>query len=98
MHTIGSTIQLAHALHNTPAAPRLYLSSTHAGWDGLVAHAFALKDGVVYHTYADDPREVGFMVFHEQLLERAPKGGKEGVPVTRHDEYKGAVAASTATG
>jgi predicted dithiol-disulfide oxidoreductase (DUF899 family) len=51
-------------------------------------NAFALEDGVVYHTYAADPREVGFMVFYEQLLERAPKGGKEGVPVSRHDEYK----------
>ena len=35
------------------------------------------------------------MVFYEQLLERAPKGGKEGVPVTRHDEYKGAGAGAT---
>jgi predicted dithiol-disulfide oxidoreductase (DUF899 family) len=58
-------------------------------------NAFALEDGVVYHTYAADPRELGFMVFYEQLLERAPKGGKEGVPVTRHDEYKGAGAAAT---
>ncbi|OLE35071.1 MAG: hypothetical protein AUG48_11780 [Actinobacteria bacterium 13_1_20CM_3_68_9] len=58
-------------------------------------NAFALEDGVVYHTYAADPREVGFLVFYEQLLERAPKGGKEGVPVTRHDEYKVASAAAT---
>jgi predicted dithiol-disulfide oxidoreductase (DUF899 family) len=58
-------------------------------------NAFALEDGVVYHTYAADPREVGFMVFYEQLLERAPKGGKEGVPVSRHDEYKGTGTAAT---
>ena len=51
-------------------------------------NAFALEDGVVYHTYSADPREVGFMVFFEQLLERTPKGGKEGAPVRRHDEYQ----------
>jgi predicted dithiol-disulfide oxidoreductase (DUF899 family) len=55
-------------------------------------NAFALEDGVVYHTYSADPREVGFMVFYDQVLERLPQGGKEGVPVRRHDEYKVAVA------
>jgi predicted dithiol-disulfide oxidoreductase (DUF899 family) len=50
-------------------------------------NAFALEDGVVYHTYAADPREVGFLVGFEQWLERTPKGGKEGVPAARHDEY-----------
>ena len=58
-------------------------------------NAFALEDGVVYHTYSADPREVGFMVFFEQLLEWAPKGGKEGVPVRRHDEYKHAATGAT---
>ena len=28
------------------------------------------------------------MVFFEQVLERTPKGGKEGVAVSRHDEYQ----------
>jgi predicted dithiol-disulfide oxidoreductase (DUF899 family) len=51
-------------------------------------NAFALEDGVVYHTYSADPREVGFMVFYEQVLERTPRGAKEGVRVRRHDEYK----------
>jgi hypothetical protein len=35
------------------------------------------------------------MIYYEQLLERAPKGGKEGVPVSRHDEYKGTGTAAT---
>src|SRR6266496_134263 len=43
-------------------------------------NAFALEEGVVYHTYAADPNDVGFLVFYEQVLERTPKGGKEGVP------------------
>jgi len=35
---------------------------------------------------------VNFMVFFEQLLDRAPKGGKEGVTLGRHDEYERAGA------
>ena len=46
-----------------------------------------LEDGDVYHTYFNRDK-VGFMMFYEQLLERTPKGGNEGVP-TRHDEYDG---------
>lgn len=58
--------------------------------EGPGLSAFALEDGVVYHTYFS--REVEFMMFYEQLLDRAPKGGKEGVTVTRHDEYEFAAA------
>ena len=52
--------------------------------------AFAVEDGVVYQTYFT--QEVNFMVFFEQLLDRAPKGGKEGVTLGRHDEYERAGA------
>jgi predicted dithiol-disulfide oxidoreductase (DUF899 family) len=62
--------------------------------EGPGLNAFVLEDGVIYHTYSADPREVGSLVFFEQLLDRAPKGGKEGVPVSRHDEYKVAVASA----
>ena len=48
--------------------------------------AFAREDGSVYQTYSS--LEVGFPVFYYQVLERAPKGAKEGVPVLRHDEYQ----------
>ncbi|HEX9014691.1 MAG TPA: DUF899 domain-containing protein [Chloroflexota bacterium] len=53
--------------------------------------AWALEEGRVYQTYSS--LRVGFPVFYYQVLERAPKGGKEGVPVLRHDEYPEIVAA-----
>jgi predicted dithiol-disulfide oxidoreductase (DUF899 family) len=40
---------------------------------GLVA--FALEDGVVYHTYTAYAPEVNVLVHSVRLLERAPKGG-----------------------
>ncbi len=58
--------------------------------EGPGLRAFALEDGVVYQTYFT--QEVNFMVFFEQLLDRAPKGGKEGVTLVRHDEYERAGA------
>jgi predicted dithiol-disulfide oxidoreductase (DUF899 family) len=64
-------------------------------WEAPGLNAFALEDGAVYHTYSADPRELGFMVFYEQVLERAPKGGKESVPVSRNDEYKEVAVAGT---
>jgi predicted dithiol-disulfide oxidoreductase (DUF899 family) len=60
--------------------------------EGPGLDAFALEDGVVYQTYSSVPH--GSMVFFYQLLDRAPKGGKEGVPVLRHDEYEEAAAAA----
>jgi predicted dithiol-disulfide oxidoreductase (DUF899 family) len=54
-------------------------------------NVFALEDGVVYQTYSSVP--YGSMVFYLQLLDRTPKGGKEGVLVRRHDEYQEAAAA-----
>jgi predicted dithiol-disulfide oxidoreductase (DUF899 family) len=58
--------------------------------EGPGLRALALEDGVVYQTYFS--QEVNFMVFFEQLLARAPKGGKEGVTLGRHDEYEHAGA------
>ncbi len=55
--------------------------------EGPGLSAFALEHDVVYHTYFSSDT-VGFMMFYAQLLERAPKGGKEGVPIRRHDEYE----------
>jgi predicted dithiol-disulfide oxidoreductase (DUF899 family) len=37
--------------------------------------AFALRDGVVHHTYTAYAPELNVLVFSQQLLERAPKGG-----------------------
>lgn len=67
-----------------------YVTTESPGLNG-----FALEGGVVYHTYAADPNEVGFLVFYEQVLERTPKGGKEDVPVQRHDEYPEVALAGT---
>jgi predicted dithiol-disulfide oxidoreductase (DUF899 family) len=56
--------------------------------------AFALEDGVVYHTYSTYDRGTDVLSGTWQLLDRAPKGrgGEfEGWP-QRHDEYQGALA------
>jgi predicted dithiol-disulfide oxidoreductase (DUF899 family) len=59
--------------------------------EGPGLSAFALEDGVAYHTYSSLPFG-GLEMGYQQYLDRAPKGGKEGVPVRRHDEYDGAAA------
>jgi predicted dithiol-disulfide oxidoreductase (DUF899 family) len=41
--------------------------------DGPGLSAFALSDGVAYHTYSSCAPESNFMVFLGQLLERTPK-------------------------
>ena len=50
--------------------------------------AFALKDGVVYHTYSTYARGLDAIWGMYQWLDRAPKGRNEtGVWWHRHDEY-----------
>jgi predicted dithiol-disulfide oxidoreductase (DUF899 family) len=39
--------------------------------------AFALEDGVVYHTYSAYAPESNVLVFSNEILRRAPKGGDE---------------------
>jgi predicted dithiol-disulfide oxidoreductase (DUF899 family) len=52
--------------------------------------AFALEDGVVYHTYSAYSRGVDGLWGMYQWLDRAPKGRNEtGVWWRRHDEYGG---------
>jgi predicted dithiol-disulfide oxidoreductase (DUF899 family) len=56
--------------------------------------AFALEDGVVYHTYSAYARGVDGLWGMYQWLDRAPKGRKEtGVWLRRHDEYSKSLAA-----
>jgi predicted dithiol-disulfide oxidoreductase (DUF899 family) len=51
--------------------------------------AFALEDGVVYHTYSAFARGVDAMWGMYQWLDRAPKGRNEkGIWFKRHDEYE----------
>jgi predicted dithiol-disulfide oxidoreductase (DUF899 family) len=50
--------------------------------------AFALEDGVVYHTYSAFARGVDAMWGMYQWLDRAPKGRNEtGIWFRRRDEY-----------
>ena len=50
--------------------------------------AFALEDGVVYHTYSAYARGLDGLWGMYQWLDRAPKGRNEtGVWFGRHDEY-----------
>jgi predicted dithiol-disulfide oxidoreductase (DUF899 family) len=50
--------------------------------------AFALEDGVVYHTYSAYARGVDGLWGMYQWLDRAPKGRNEtGIWFRRHDEY-----------
>jgi predicted dithiol-disulfide oxidoreductase (DUF899 family) len=53
--------------------------------------AFALDEGVVYHTYSTYARGAEFLMHYYPILDRAPKGRNEGDPpefwIRRHDEY-----------
>jgi predicted dithiol-disulfide oxidoreductase (DUF899 family) len=80
------------ATHNFTKAPQ---GEEHAGLS-----AFAVKDGVVYHTYSCYARGLEAFNSAYQLLDRAPNGRDEDelpVPpswIRRHDQYD----APTATG
>jgi predicted dithiol-disulfide oxidoreductase (DUF899 family) len=54
--------------------------------------AFALEDGVVYHTYSAYARGLDVLMGYYQWLDRAPKGRNEPEPrelwIRRHDEYE----------
>jgi predicted dithiol-disulfide oxidoreductase (DUF899 family) len=54
--------------------------------------AFALEDGVVYHTYSTYARGLEYILGFYPFLDRAPKGRNEGDPpefwIRRHDEYE----------
>jgi predicted dithiol-disulfide oxidoreductase (DUF899 family) len=55
------------------------------GWN-----AFALEDGVVYHTYSRTaPDRFLLEPYYSQLLDQVPtgRGGVEDFPMLRHDEY-----------
>jgi predicted dithiol-disulfide oxidoreductase (DUF899 family) len=51
--------------------------------------AFALEDGVVYHTYSRFAPDRDFVVpYYHQLLDRTPKGRVDEFRAIRHDEYE----------
>jgi predicted dithiol-disulfide oxidoreductase (DUF899 family) len=50
--------------------------------------AFALEDGVVYHTYSRHAPDGDLLApFYYQLLDQVPKGRPTDFRATRHDEY-----------
>jgi predicted dithiol-disulfide oxidoreductase (DUF899 family) len=58
--------------------------------------AFALEDGVVYHTYSTYARGLDALWGMYQWLDRAPKGRNEpGIWWRRHDEYAGRTMGAT---
>jgi predicted dithiol-disulfide oxidoreductase (DUF899 family) len=79
--------QLAAASGTDPAG---YLA------EGPGLSAFALDDGVVYHTYSTYARGLEIMLGFYPLLDRVPmgrnEGGSEEFWLRRHDEYEGAGA------
>ena len=53
--------------------------------------AFALEDGVVYHTYFRAAPDRDFVVpYYLQLIDRTPKGRSDDMRAWRHDEYEDA--------
>jgi predicted dithiol-disulfide oxidoreductase (DUF899 family) len=80
------------------APPIIQHNATASGTDavgylteGPGMSAFALADGVVYHTYSTGARGLEFLMGYYPILDRAPKGRDEDGPVQvwlrRHDEY-----------
>jgi len=84
------------ALSDPPldSAPRLFASMTGTDIPTYTREApgmsaFALSDGVVYHTYSTYARGLDALWGMYQWLDRAPKGRNETGPwFRRHDEYK----------
>jgi predicted dithiol-disulfide oxidoreductase (DUF899 family) len=80
---------------NFGTARRADIDLRHEELHGL--SAFALEDGVVYHTYSCYDRGTDVLNGTWQLLDRAPKGRGgdfEGWP-RRHDEYEDVAAETT---
>jgi len=84
-----------HAMDATPAPEPVAQLGAMCGTDAPTysrdrpgMSAFALEDGVVYHTYSSYARGVDSLWGMYQWLDRAPKGRNEtGVWWRRHDEY-----------
>jgi predicted dithiol-disulfide oxidoreductase (DUF899 family) len=85
-----------HAMDVTPAPKPVAELASEVGTDPATyarerpgMSAFALEDGVVYHTYTAYARGLDVLWGIYQWLDRAPKGRSEtGVWMRRHDEYK----------
>ncbi|HEX4765852.1 MAG TPA: thioredoxin family protein [Lichenihabitans sp.] len=84
-----------HAMDATPAPEPVAEFAATCGTDAATysrdrpgMSAFALEDGIVYHTYSTYARGLDGLWGVYQWLDRAPKGRNEtGVWWRRHDEY-----------
>jgi len=76
---------LTHLADSTGTDVASYIS------EGPGMSAFALEDGVVYHTYSTTARGLEFLMGYYGILDRTPNGRDEGdspqVWLRRHDEY-----------
>jgi len=90
-----------HAMDMTPVPEPVARFAASCGTDAPAftrdrpgLSAFALEDGVVYHTYSTYARGLDGLWGMFQWLDRAPKGRNETGPWwRRHDEYEGRGAA-----
>ncbi len=86
-----------HAMDVTPAPEPVAELAAMTGTDAATytrerpgMSAFALEDGIVYHTYSTFARGLDGLWGMYQWLDRAPEGRNEtGVWWRRHDEYDG---------
>jgi predicted dithiol-disulfide oxidoreductase (DUF899 family) len=84
-----------HAMDATPVPEPVAQFAASCGTDAPTysrdrpgMSAFALEDGIVYHTYSTYARGLDGLWGMYQWLDRAPKGrGETGVWWRRHDEY-----------
>jgi len=85
-----------HAMDRAPVAPVVAQFADTCGTDAPTyardrpgMSAFALEDGIVYHTYSTYARGLDILWGAYQWLDRAPKGRNEanGPWRKRHDEY-----------
>jgi predicted dithiol-disulfide oxidoreductase (DUF899 family) len=82
------------AIGAVPEAAKKYAAGTGTDWATYIREApgmsaFALEDGVVYHTYSAYERGLDSLWNMYQWLDRAPLGRNEtGFWLRRHDEYE----------
>jgi predicted dithiol-disulfide oxidoreductase (DUF899 family) len=96
-HTLGTTpdSESSSKDHQDPLVPGRFAAMTGTDVPTYTREApgmsaFALSDGVVYHTYSTYARGLDALWGMYQWLDRAPGGRNEPVPwLRRHDEYIG---------
>ena len=97
-YTDAQVLPTLESVREGEAPPIIRHNATATGTDvadyvseGFGLSAFALAEGVVYHTYSTYGRGIEFLMGYYLILDRAPKGRDEDgawqVWIRRHDEY-----------